>query len=93
MDGINRMSPISVAPTWALWALPTPEMAGMQPYQLTRKQVVWGRWVALWLKKGIRPCFKGMRLLVNGQAGGWMPVLRNGWGTFKRLKGQGDAIV
>jgi coenzyme F420 hydrogenase subunit beta len=74
-------------------ALPITEIAGMQPYQLTRKQVVWGRWVALWLKKGIRPRFQGMRLLANGQAGGWMPVLRNGWGTFKRLKGQGDAIV
>lgn len=69
------------------------DIAGMQPYQVTRKQVAIGRLTAVWLKWRIAPRFIGLRLMRNAQTGGWLPVLRNGWGTFKRLtnkQGGGD---
>ncbi|MCP5277277.1 MAG: Coenzyme F420 hydrogenase/dehydrogenase, beta subunit C-terminal domain [Thiobacillus sp.] len=61
------------------------EVALMQPYQLTRKRVVLGRLFALFLRRGVWPRFKGLRLLKCATRGGWLPVLRNMWGTYRRL--------
>ncbi len=71
-------------------ALDVAEIAGMQPYQLTRKQVVVGRWLAAWLRTGVRPQFSGLGLWPAMRAGGLVPALRNAWGTFRRLRPQGN---
>lgn len=65
-------------------------VAGMQPYQLTRKQVVLGRWVAVVLRTRVLPRFRGLRLGVAMRRGGWIPALRNAWGTFKRVRYVGE---
>lgn len=57
----------------------------MQPYQLARKRVVVGRLMALVLRRGLWPRFEGLRLWANAWNGGGLPVLRNLWGTFRRL--------
>lgn len=60
-------------------------VAGMQPYQQTRKQVVLGRWAAVVLRTGVAPRFRGLHLRAALQRGGLLPMLRNAWGTFKRV--------
>jgi coenzyme F420 hydrogenase subunit beta len=57
----------------------------IQPYQLTRKQVVLGRVLGFALMRGTWPRFSNLRLWANTQAGGWVPALRNAWGTARRL--------
>lgn len=59
-------------------------IAAMQPYQRTRKQVVLGRWLAVWLRTGVRPRFHGLHLGAALRDGGWVAALRNAWGTFRR---------
>lgn len=66
------------------------QIAGMQPYQLTRKQVVLGRWLGAWLRTGVWPRFRGLGLGAALKAGGLMPALRNAWGTFKRTARHGN---
>jgi coenzyme F420 hydrogenase subunit beta len=61
-------------------------IAGMQPYQATRKQVVLGRWLAVALRTGVVPSFRGLHLWQALRIGGFMPALRNTWGTFKRVR-------
>ena len=73
----------------AVEACPVDEIARMQPYQLTRKRVVLGRLVALFLRRGVWPRFNGLRLLQCSARGGWLPVFRNMWGTYRRLQGRG----
>jgi coenzyme F420 hydrogenase subunit beta len=65
---------------------PVASVAHMQPYQVTRKQVVLGRWLAVWLRTGVRPRFHGLHLRTALRSGGWLPALRNAWGTFKRTR-------
>jgi coenzyme F420 hydrogenase subunit beta len=60
-------------------------IALMQPYQLTRKRVVLGRWLAVGLRTGVWPRFSGLHLRAALWRGGWLPALRNAWGTFKRV--------
>jgi coenzyme F420 hydrogenase subunit beta len=61
------------------------EIAAMQPYQETRKRVVLGRWLALGLRTGLWPRFRGLHLGAALRRGGLLLALRNCWGTFKRL--------
>ena len=65
---------------------PVDSIAAMQPYQRTRKQVVLGRWLAVWLRTGVWPSFRGLRLSAALRHGGWLPALRNAWGTFRRTR-------
>lgn len=61
------------------------DISGMQPYQVTRKRVVLGRWLAVGLRTGVWPRFRGLHLRAALWRGGVMPALRNAWGTFKRV--------
>lgn len=65
---------------------PVEDIARMQPYQLTRKRVVLGRLFAVFLRRGVWPRFNGLRLFQCASRGGWLPVLRNMWGTYRRLQ-------
>lgn len=65
---------------------PVEEIAHMQPYQLTRKRVVLGRLLGVFLRRGVWPRFSGLRLFRCAARGGWLPVLRNLWGTYRRLQ-------
>jgi len=61
------------------------DIAAMQPYQLKRKQVVLGRWLAVFLRRGVRPRLSGLHLRRAQRRGGLMPAVRNAGGTFLRL--------
>ncbi len=61
------------------------DISHMQPYQLSRKRVVLGRWLAASLRTGVWPRFRGLHLRPAMARGGWLPALRNAWGTFKRM--------
>jgi coenzyme F420 hydrogenase subunit beta len=65
---------------------PVDAIDAMQPYQRTRKQVVLGRWLAVGLRTGVWPRFRGLHLGAALRSGGWMPALRNAWGTFRRTR-------
>lgn len=66
------------------------EITSMQPYQVTRKRVVLGRWVGYIARRRVLPRFRQLRLFSNTWQGGLEPALRNAWGTFRRLSGSGD---
>lgn len=61
------------------------DIAEMQPYQLVRKRVVLGRWLAAGLRTGVWPRFRGLHLRAALRRGGWLQASRNAWGTFKRI--------
>ncbi|GAB3100485.1 Coenzyme F420 hydrogenase/dehydrogenase, beta subunit C-terminal domain [Cupriavidus yeoncheonensis] len=61
------------------------EIARMQPYQQSRKRVSLGRLAAVALRFGFIPKFKGLRLWRASRRGGFMPLLRNFVGTYRRL--------
>lgn len=62
------------------------EIAKMQPYQFHRKTVVLARWIAAGLANRFKPNYKGMRLMRASFNASPVDWLRNGWGTFKRVK-------
>lgn len=61
------------------------DLPAIQPYQLTRKQVVLGRLLGFAVMRGVWPRFRNLRLWSNTRHGGWVPALRNAWGTARRL--------
>lgn len=67
------------------------EISSMQPYQVTRKRVVLGRWLGYGVRRKVWPRFRRLRLFSNTWQGGLEPALRNAWGTFRRLSRSGDA--
>lgn len=68
--------------------LPVADIARMQPYQVQRKQVVLGRWLATWLAQRRAPRYDNLRLLQASSTAGKMDWLRNAWGTWRRAKGE-----
>ena len=60
-------------------------IGAMQPYQLTRKRVVLGRWLAVGLRRGVWPSFEGLHLWRAQRRGSLLATARNAWGTFRRL--------
>jgi coenzyme F420 hydrogenase subunit beta len=66
-------------------ALPVNDINVIQPYQLTRKQVVLGRLIGFSVMRRMWPRFHNLRLLSNTLSGGIVSALRNGWGTARRL--------
>ena len=67
--------------------LPVEDIAGMQPYQKNRKEVVFGRWLGYSARRGLFPRFSQLRLIRNLLSGGITPALKNAWGTARRLRG------
>ena len=66
------------------------EISGMQPYQVTRKRAVLGRWLGYGLRRRIWPRFTRLRLWGNTWQGGLESAARNAWGTYRRLERSGD---
>lgn len=64
------------------------EVAKMQPYQVMRKQVVWGRVAAARLALGSAPKYRNMGLMRASLTAKPVTWLRNAIGTFKRAKGE-----
>lgn len=69
-------------------ALDVGEIAKMQPYQVERKRMVWGRIVAAKLALGSAPRYRRMKLLSAAVQASPMGFLRSAWGTYKRSKGE-----
>lgn len=69
-------------------ALDVGEIAKMQPYQVERKRMVWGRIVAAKLALGSAPRYRRMKLLSAALQASPMGFLRSAWGTYKRSKGE-----
>lgn len=68
--------------------LPVAEIASMQPYQLSRKQLVLARVIGAYLAKGRTIKYRGLRLIETSAQAGFLDLLRNLWGTFRRAKGE-----
>ncbi|MDF1690461.1 MAG: Coenzyme F420 hydrogenase/dehydrogenase, beta subunit C-terminal domain [Cycloclasticus sp.] len=60
----------------------------MQPYQLTRKQVVLGRVLAAGLANKYLVHYKNMGLILSSLSGNPVTWLRHAWGTYKRSNGE-----
>jgi coenzyme F420 hydrogenase subunit beta len=73
---------VAVAP------LPVADIARMQPYQVLRKQVVLGRVLATWARRGAGPRYWRMGLLRASWHAHKITWLRNAWGTWRRAKGE-----
>lgn len=85
-SGERLLNEAMTAGAIAMQACSAEAIADMQPYQVTRKRVVLGRWLAVGLRTGIWPRFGGLHLLKALRRGGLLPALRNAWGTFKRVR-------
>ncbi|MBZ8140320.1 hypothetical protein CLD22_10465 [Rubrivivax gelatinosus] len=64
------------------------EVARMQPYQVTRKEMVLGRVLGARLALGRAPRFRNLGLLRASLAARPIPWLRSAVGTFRRAKGE-----
>jgi coenzyme F420 hydrogenase subunit beta len=69
-------------------ALDIDEITKMQPYQVERKRMVWGRVAAARLALGSAPKYRRMKLLNAATQANLMAFLRSAWGTYKRSKGE-----
>jgi len=68
--------------------LPVEEIARMQPYQLNRKRVVLGRWLATRLRRGWAPRYRRLGLVKASLGARPMNWLRNAIGTYRRAEGE-----
>jgi coenzyme F420 hydrogenase subunit beta len=66
--------------------LPVADIARMQPYQVTRKQMVLGRTIATKLGLGVAPRYHRLGLLKASMKVSPVKWLRQAWGTFRRLR-------
>ncbi|MEI7786453.1 MAG: Coenzyme F420 hydrogenase/dehydrogenase, beta subunit C-terminal domain [Betaproteobacteria bacterium] len=64
--------------------LPVADIARMQPYQVLRKQVVLGRWLATWVALRFAPRYRHLGLLRASLQSNKIEWLRNAWGTLRR---------
>lgn len=68
--------------------LPVDDIAQMQPYQVYRRQVVWGRRLAARLARGSAPAYTNMGLFRAALSARPVSALRDAIGTFRRAKGE-----
>lgn len=68
--------------------LPVADIARMQPYQVLRKQVVLGRWLATWVARRFAPRYRHLGLLRASWQSNKIEWLRNAWGTLRRAHGE-----
>lgn len=68
--------------------LPVEDIARMQPYQVHRKQAVWGRRLATELVRGTAPHYKNLGLFRAALSARPLSALRDAIGTFRRAKGE-----
>jgi coenzyme F420 hydrogenase subunit beta len=61
------------------------EIASMQPYQLQRKRAILARLMALRVRGRESPHFKGLKLVRNAAMASPIWILRNFFGTYRRL--------
>ena len=64
------------------------EISEMQPYQVTRKQVVLGRVLAAGLANNQLVHYRNMGLIKSSLTGNPIIWLRHAWGAYKRTKGE-----
>ena len=69
-------------------SLPVEEIDRMQPYQLTRKQLVLGRLLATRLRRGWGPQYRRLGLVKAALTARPMAWLRNAIGTYRRAEGE-----
>lgn len=69
-------------------SIPIADIARMQPYQLTRKQLAAFRGVATLVATGRTTRFKRLRLARAATGAGVVNALRNAWGTYRRAHGE-----
>lgn len=73
-------------------ACPVDDISLMQPYQETRKRLLASRLLALFLRRGRLPRFRGMRLVRAALGVGTIAHLRNLLGTWKRVPAFGQEL-
>lgn len=68
--------------------LPVEDIAGMQPYQLTRKRLAAGRALATFFAQGRSVYYRRMGLQQASRQEKLITILRNAWGTWRRAQGE-----
>lgn len=63
-------------------------IAGMQPFQLSRKRLAAARALATLLARGRSVYYRRMGLLQASRQEKLITILRNAWGTYRRAKGE-----
>lgn len=64
------------------------EIARMQPYQVNRKQMVWGRRLAARMARGSAPHYVNLGLVRAALSARPVSALRDALGTYRRAKGE-----